>query len=940
MLRIMKKIELKQTKRKSFFDLQKMISRLLLSLIMLQSILARISVEDIHTAHEFLVGEKQDVVINPRGPLNLLRGYIGRQGAYMYNKRFFSPEIDTDYALSKAELYSRNEQIYKFTRTPVNDRVYKDIATQTPNGKYLSTYHAQLIKMFPSIDGDLSIEAGRPNALTNFLRAEHVKKDAKYILAALLLLSEGVDIKINVDHTGQKKRLVIKSKTCEEKVFVDVEMHTEGIDPVTNEHSDSIYQSEAAEIVNFYIRCRDNPLLKRGGEFAMPSCKKEFKSGKFLSNAAFLIQTYIYEFIDTAEGYKDFVEAVHELLVDQITEKENPEQTKKKGKKGKNKKIFDELFLAKEELSENIKYTTSFCDLVKATNENANFPFCNASQLPRYTRVPRCKLDKSGFEKNQALYYSDCVESALLALFCYLAYNPETGKYETSHMGGKISDELKNFFEKYPQPTETTSIEMHKQWSKVIACLKNDKIDYKHSKNELIAGVGNIFLVIAEITGQKKEILELVEYIEAACKAGKLDNRQEVYITVKMNLIIKSLSLNKNVRVVCSRMKLGKRSSGKTDILSKISITYTFDGASNGVSLDIKKGHATLTFIRSSKDNSSQIKEKYEEVKNIYSGIDCYIGHIVDQYVSIESYSLNASRAVFSNNIKKILGQTIQGESEGIPRIFLLGKISAIEIKRSIINSFIFDTIDKKLDSKSPLTRFTANILGSVPFNDPETRYMMLRNFLFYANWQEFYPRLGFKPSENIPKEDIIWSVLAKVNLRKNTPISLPAPISLKATCNYLRSTANDARMNDSRVDFITRRALLHFIVSNGMIDKLVEIQSIIKESTKDYNLNYVYVLWLTYACSDVSKFTLESIKTVYDFILIDNYPNPLVFKELILEPSKYLENCLNTLKENKRLFCSKDDRKSMEKYNAVLSYFLKTCWWVKKSKCSPCAIS
>ncbi|KAI5163321.1 hypothetical protein NEAUS03_2296, partial [Nematocida ausubeli] len=384
MLCVMKGKKLKQVRKKSFFDLQKMICRIILSLMMMQSILARINMEDIKTVSETLVGEKQDVVINPRGPLNLLRGYIGNRSGYMYNKRFYSPEIDTDYTLTKKGLSSKNKQEYDFTRTPVNDRVYKDLDTKAQEGKYLSTYHAQLIKMFPSVGGDLSIEAGRPNALTNFLRADHVKKDTKYILAALLLLSESIDIKINVDHTEKKKKLVIKSKTSKEKVFVEVEMYTVGIDPVTNEHSDSIYQSEAAEIVNFYIRCRDNPLLKKGGEFSLPTTKEEFKSGRFLNSPAFLIQTYIYEFIDTAEDYKNFVEAVHELMVDQVTEERNPEQTKKKGKNGR---IFNELFLAKHALGENIKYIESFCDLVKAKNENARFPFCNDSQLPRYTRV-------------------------------------------------------------------------------------------------------------------------------------------------------------------------------------------------------------------------------------------------------------------------------------------------------------------------------------------------------------------------------------------------------------------------------------------------------------------------------------------------------------------------------------------------------------------------
>ncbi|KAI5136971.1 hypothetical protein NEAUS05_1680, partial [Nematocida ausubeli] len=918
-------------------------SRLLLSLVIMQSILARIDMEDIKTVHETFVGEKQDVVINPRGPLNLLRGYIGNQNGYMYNKRFFSSEIDTDYILSKKEISDENEQEYNFKRKPVNDRVHKDMDTKTPEGRYLSMYHTLLIKMFPSADGDLSIEAGRSNALTNFLRADHVKKDTKYILAALLLLSEGVDIKIAVDYKGKKNNLVIKSKTCKKKVFVNVEMHTAGIDPVTNEHSENIYQSEAAGIVKFYMQCKDNSLLKKGGEFAMPATKEEFESGKFLNNAAFLIQTYIYEFIDTAEDYKDFVNAAHELLVDQVTEKENPEQTKKKGKKGR---IFDELFVAKEELSENIKYIEKFYSFIKTINENTNFPFCNANQLPKYTRVPRCKLDKSGFEKDQALYYSNCVETALLGLFCCLAYNPETGEYETDHMGEGVSDELRDFFGDYPKPTEITNFEMHKQWSKVVACLKNEKIDYMQIKNELFPGVGNIFLVIAEITGQKADILELVECIENECRTGELDNKQKEYISNKIESIVKALSKNKNVRVECKQMRLKTRPNGKADIFAEINIIYTFGKAYNGISLDIIQEHANLVLLPSSNTSSAYIKKKYEEVKNIYSGINCYIGYIADQYISAELDVLSCSDYDLRVKFADKIFQAIPEGPECISKISVLGKLVSYHVKGTIIMDFIISTIDKEVGPTNPLTRFTANILGSVPLNDYVSRRLMMLLFPFHASWQKFYPRLGFKPSEPIPKEDAIWIRLSELKewLCDTIIRHFSEPAASKAICNYLRATVNNPRMIDVSVEFITRPVLIHRIMSNAMIEDLVEIQSNIeeymKEHMKDYNLNYVYIIWFIHVCSDDSRFSLESAKTVYDFIVFDDYPSPFKFKKEMSGPAEYFEKSLSTLEENKTLFCSEDDRKSMEKYDAMLEYFSEFCWLHKKSKHLPCTIS
>ncbi|KAI5162769.1 hypothetical protein NEAUS03_2084 [Nematocida ausubeli] len=913
---------IKTAKKEIFFALQKMISRIVLNLIMLQNILARINVEDIKTVSETLVGEKQDVVINPRGPLNLLRGYIGNRSGYMYNKRFYSSEIDTDYELSKEGISSRDRQEYKFTRTPVNDRVYKDIVTQTPGSKYLSTYHAQLIKMFPSVDGDLSIEAGRPNALTNFLRADHVKKDTKYILAALLLLSEGVDIKINVDHTGEKKKLVIKSKTSKEKVFVDVEMHMAGIDPVTSRPSDSIYQSEAAEVVNFYIRCRDNPLLKKGGEFAMPSCKKEFERGSFLNNAAFLIQTYIYEFIDTAENYVSFVEAVHELLVDQVVKTEKPEQTKKKGKKGR---IFDELFVAKDKLSENTKYIESFYGLVQAMNENANFPFYNDSQLPRYTRVPRCKLDKSGFEKSQAFYYSDCVETALLGLFCCLAYNQKTGEYETSHMGEGVSKELKDFFEKYPKPTETTDFEMHKQWSRVVACLKNDRIDYMQSKNELISGVGNIFLAIAEITGQKAEILELVECIETADKAGKLDSKQKEYIADKIESIIKSLSLNKNMEVKCNQMTLGKRSSGKADILAQIIITYTFDKEYNGISLGISQGHSTLSLFSSLPGSSENIKEMCEEVKNIYSEVECYIGYIIVHYIDIEVDTLDTKNHTIIYSINRCISLMLWEGSESVSRIFVLRKISNTAMKVQIMELFILNALHREVTPKNPLIRFTANILGSTPLADNITRDMMIRFLAILADWRECYPKLGYTSSDHPSEHDLIWRGGTSKHFY-DTILSCSASTIVKATCNYLRTTMHSKGLTYSAIGFASSKQLFSHITSNEVVDNLMKIQSVLKEYMKDCTLNYIYICWFIHACTSDNDFSPEFVKKIYSLILFDSFTK--IDKSGKFISKERLEHCLSVLKENKTLFCSDDTRESMEKYNGLVSYlkkFIKT---------------
>ncbi|KAI5162704.1 hypothetical protein NEAUS04_1103 [Nematocida ausubeli] len=898
-----------------------MISRILMNIMMMQSIFARVSVEDIKTVSETLHGKKQDVIINPAGPLNLLRGYIGQRNGYMHNKRFYSPEIDINYSMKEKVASSADEQEYDFTRIPVNDEFYKDLDTSSASGKYLSAYYTQLIKMFPSADGNLSIEAGRPNALTNFLRADHVKEDAKYILASLLLLSEGIDIKIAVDHAGKKNKLIIKSKTCKEKEFVNVEMHMPGIDPVTKEYKEDIYQSETTGIIKFYMQCRDNLLLKKGGEFAMPTTKEEFESGKFLNNPGFLIQTYIYEFIDTVESYIDFVNAVHELLVDQITEKSNPDNdTKKKGKKDR---IFNDFFLPKDAHGESIKYIASFCDLIQTTNADAKFPFYNSSQLPQYTRVPRCKLDKSGFEENQALYYSNCVEATLLGIFCCLAYNPDTGKYQTSHMGEEISKECREFFKKYSMPTETTDFEMHRDWSKVVACLNNDEIDYKQERNELRSGIANIFLAISEITGQKADILELVQYIESACKTRKLDSDEKDYIENKIQSIIRSLSQNDDVVVNCKKMRLEVRSNGKPDLFSEISICYTSDDAENGISLDVEKGHASLTLLKLSQSNSEDIQNSYEGVGNVYSDMKGYTGWIVAHYIEMELNALRLSAYEVSSNFEEKVTEIIKNGSENICKIFLLGKLIDIKHKAHIMESFLIYTIENDVGKENPLTRWTSNILGSVSLNDPATLFKLIRFFFFHSRWKEYYPKLAYNIS-NFTDRNIINSLDISYIYRlilKYDSITL----AVKALCNYLELTMDNRNIHYALLHFSeVRKVFIHMMYKNK-ISYLADIHSTLEATKhkKDLNvLNSIYIPWFISACEHNDRCTPEFFRMAYSFINFDILNTKDNFKSGLYD-EVMLDAIIYVLKVKRSVLCSEDDYKSVNNYNRLLAYFI-----------------
>ncbi|KAI5167689.1 hypothetical protein NEIRO02_2174 [Nematocida sp. AWRm79] len=91
----------------------------------------------------------------------------------MHNKRFYTPEINTEYKLYIIDSIRYNDRLnYEYIRKPVKDKVYNDIDDVN---KYLTQYHTHLIKIFPSSDQSLSIISGVSDGLTSFLLKDKVK---------------------------------------------------------------------------------------------------------------------------------------------------------------------------------------------------------------------------------------------------------------------------------------------------------------------------------------------------------------------------------------------------------------------------------------------------------------------------------------------------------------------------------------------------------------------------------------------------------------------------------------------------------------------------------------------------------------------------------------------------------------------------------------------
>ncbi|KAI5129016.1 hypothetical protein NEPAR08_1450, partial [Nematocida parisii] len=693
-------------------------------LLMMYAVYARIELVDIKKIGETVVIQEDRLLIHPDGPLSPLRGYIMHRSGYMFNKRFYSSEIDTDYSLTKTDkVIHDSDPVYDYTRQPINDQVYDDIEE---NKEYLTEFHTLLIGMFPSPDGSLSIVSERNDAMYRFLIKDEVQAQSMHILAALFLLSEDVNIPIN---------------TCiqEEKIlFLE---STDGITTYINLKGPNHYLVNLIEFLKKYIdddNANPNSIESTPNE---PTTYEQFKTGEFLNTKQFLVQSYIYEFIDTPEKYIKFVKAVYTLLNDQIKNENFTAEDI-----AKSNKLLEECFIEENAISGLINHAAHIFNLKDIKDKYRKFPFIDTLELPIYTRVKAYDRTNDKELNDEDKKYSNYVEVSLLCLACCLMYDPNTRKYTTEHLpDNEETKPLKKFFEKYPVPTESTSYEMQQDWYRVVADLKNDKIFYiKEGNNELETGLLNMLYVISDITGNQKRVLEEIESIK---KRRDDSNHSCLDFNIEKNLItiFTALSTNKDLEVDCGDFTIEDNRHSMSDLFGSFGLLYNFKKLQTGMSVDISKDKVKL-FIEEdlfSDEEKSVIIREFTKAQNMYNNPTKYTECMIKHYIYVELAKLQCEYAYVEEPIESILlNSIIKGGYISTLNIFLYGRIEIEYYKVSIITNFLMLYANPIIKYDSSLIRMTNNIIGSIPLDNLCTRDWILRGYIYNSKAKDYYKKI------------------------------------------------------------------------------------------------------------------------------------------------------------------------------------------------------
>ncbi|KAI5162276.1 hypothetical protein NEAUS03_1970 [Nematocida ausubeli] len=876
----------------------------LISVLLIALSKADISLSEIELTLQFEVATNESPVnINPDGPLNFLRGLIYQKMECMYNKRFYAPQIDTEYKLEENSNKTNSYDTYTYSRDRKMDKAYEAQSTNKMD-VYAEKYHNHLIDLFPSPNGDITIETRGNQSFIQFLRAETIEKHALQILAMLLLFSEGVDIPIKVNNTVLK----VYETDKKDKVYFEVPM---AIPWLNNKEKkvETFKQKKVRQLINFF---KENATNHEVRSMMKDKCSHdEVAAGIFLDSPRFLIQSYIFGFINSAERATEFIQTVHTMVEKYAPKTETP---------SKDDSVYDRLFSLSSKAIEHIEAAGSMA-LMKSTQDILNtyqvFPFTNSTQLPSYTSVPIRNPITKEFSTDQLEDYSNCVECMILSLFCCLAYDPSELTYKTDHMGD-VSKELKEFFAPENQPFDTTKAEFQIKWCRVVACLEEPSIAYCRDRNELDCGLINMLLVIAEIVNVSKEEKDKILGFSENLKKNRGELHYKLFNDIEeyTKALFKRLSKTKNVEIELLAPKSIRYTNGRYDISGKITMSFEKSNIKNEIVLGIYEGHSTIEMkpvVMYFKDN--RIEKMMAIAGSCKNGIT-FIENLLAVYVDYEIRKMNSFE---KNNsfVKAQVRKVIENNFADVNRLLLIKKINDLDYKARLLTYSIVYTLNQRLLPKHPVVRFTSNILGSTELDNYNIQRKILPPTVFLEKYKD-------SSNLNYPKiqllEETYKNLRAYIRYDDFVENVLECDISIFIVwikyCIYCFNPSNRLKIY-RLLDFTMTNSVYKYIFRDQNMKLANELNEAIEKeypNQKDEIINYLHNIWFAHLIIEENP-NIELATINFHLISIPSYISSMFINDKIYR-------MVQTLKMLKDHLCS--DQDSTAKFTKFMCLYMR----------------
>ncbi|OAG33492.1 hypothetical protein NEIG_02485 [Nematocida sp. ERTm5] len=840
-------------------------------LLLIQIVYTQVELLETNKIHEITLGSRENVLINPNGEISPLKLHIMYKCGYMQNlRKHLAYIIDTESIHAKSKPPKRSiYSLYLLNST------HED----SDKTKYLKEFNRQLVNMFPSEEGRLSIESESYDSFTRFLRAHEDTKDVFYVLASLFLLSEKVKIPIKVvNYRNEGNMLVLKKETSEtSKLRVELFM------TILDKNGAPVYQKKTEDIVNFFKNVGYGSSLKVPIEFLRYYNIKDLSKGSFLCNPRFLIQSYIFEYIDDSCKYIKFVKAIYELL-DEKTPINKNNLSMLSDERAVN--AYFSMFMEGRTRSsiETSEYIHAIANIEKVCSDlYSQMPSVHKEVHSMHYPIPSYIRRK---DKN-IVTEDNYIEHLLFDLFVCFTFNQYTNRQTTSHLSSPTSN-LVEFFDRNMQKIQSEDSTLRSDWCKmVLGNLSAENVFYTEEKKQIEFGLLNMLYAIKGLAGTNKELEVAINCVDGIIKKKRIEESDQAEIKESLENVFKSLSLNKSIEVECESLKLIKTFSGRVDIFTKdnfIVVSYREHSFHSYRRLEIEIPHFIFDFtvvpttpsegntVDLSSINTQLCNTPIPEVRKD----DCIKWHI-EQYLSIQKNRIaHAMEKEYTFTNKIALALNSSGYNAIPVSLLLWENLDYMEYKAKIVEVFLIHSSTDTLDITNPMVKFTSKLIDSVPLDDPRVRKIMLRGCLYNKNFGLYYPQIKYDVEEVLePYKDPASVMLLIENL-------FSLDISLLAITNSFASLATLLKMYKSNKE-------KYFIfgseqVSRKIIKKLSEnkednadIKTILNtirsctDATGDYCADNIFMGWLLHIGSLDENIPLLAFKAIYDYIDTSN---------------------------------------------------------------------
>ncbi|KAI5166033.1 hypothetical protein NEIRO03_0696 [Nematocida sp. AWRm78] len=890
-------------------------------LLLIKTLYAHVGMSDANEIDKMVLGSKNNIAINSNGDLSSIKGYILHKCGYMKNLRHY---LSYMIKIEPERIETNTAKLNRCTRY-----LLKYIYDCPENKTYLREFNQQLINMFPSERGHLSIESESSDSFTRFLRECKTKLDSLYVLASLFLLSEGVKIPIEIVNDPSKGNCLVLKKKREFGFYINLSMN------IMDTNGNLVYQQKTEDIVNFFKDGEEGDSLKVPCDFLFHYSYCGLSKGNFLFGPRFLIQSYFFEYIDTVDMYMDFVRIVYELINEQMPINMYYPSTKSE------KKVINAFYWIFIEKRNSWRIKTPYYveEILKIENMWNN----TGSQTPSlHKEVQSMRSPAPSYIRRKdrnSVTEDNYIEKVLFDLFVCFTFNQYINKHSTSHLPSP-SSELKSFFEKNKHKIQNENSTLHSEWCEVVNVLPSKGIFYTDNKKQIEFGLLNMLFSIEELAGANQELRSSIACLLTIIKRKHIEESDQAEIQNNLKNVFKSLSLNKSIEVECKNLKLEKTGSGKleifTDCDTPIVITYSEYPFYSYRYLEIEVPHITSNFVPASSDNRDIFDIKYigSELWDIITPEKSPDGDVkwhIEQYIDIEQDKIAHAIDSEYNFTNKILYSLHDGYSSIPNSLMLWGSLDCIEYKAKIVEMFLIHSSYETLSITNPMVQFTSKLIDSVPLDDPRVRKIMLRGCLYNKNFGLYYPKIKYDVGEILEPYMGVTCVLGSMVLIK--PL-FSSDIHHMAIANSFVSFANFLKKHRSsreRYIIFGSKDLCRKIIKANLRYTIEEedmkfILNSIQRNTDasgDYCADNIFMGWLLHIGSLDDDIPVKITRAIYGYI---NYKNLTKNIKVLLQAE-----CINSTAKNvlSLLICKKskllegDEHLSLkvEKYQQIINF-------------------